>query len=143
MRNAARFFFIRHIFIALQKRNRAVIVTRRMLPVPVTSPKASEFTTVLMDVKWTLLRTLLAESRKSKARDSLMVMVLLRAMSSVTCPGPSMIFRPASPKAVPFGLTQVAPGAQNAAVLNHSSVVGLRSEERRVGKEWWERRGGG
>ena len=74
------------------------MVMRRMLPVPVTSPKVSEFTTVLIEAKWTLLKTLLAERRRSKARDSLMVMVLLMAMSRVTCPGPSMMFRPASPK---------------------------------------------
>src|SRR5207245_7939364 len=55
----------------------------------------------------------------------LMVIVLFTAMFSVTCPGPSMILRPASPKAAPLGLTQVALGAQNAAVLNHSSAVGL------------------
>src|SRR6266700_5231264 len=41
-----------------------------------------------------------------------------------TCPGPSMIFRPASPKLEPLGLTHVALGSQNAAVLNHLSVVG-------------------
>src|SRR5258708_12161532 len=41
-----------------------------------------------------------------------------------TCPGPSMIFRPASPKLEPLGLTHVELGAQKAAVLNHLSVVG-------------------
>src|SRR2546430_9078975 len=96
-----------------------------MLPVPVTSPNVNEFTTVLMDVKWTLLKTLLAESRRSRARDSLMEIVLLRAMFSVTCPGPSMMFRPASPKGVPFGLTHARLGAQKAAVLNHFPVLGL------------------
>src|ERR1700730_1249871 len=42
------------------------------------------------------------------------------------------MLRPALPKDAPLGLTQlaveVAAGAQNAAVLNHSSVVGLLSE---------------
>src|ERR1700720_1783734 len=46
-------------------------------------------------------------------------------MFSVTCPGPSIIFRPASPKLEPLGFTQVVLGAQNAAVLNHWRVVGL------------------
>src|SRR5689334_16611448 len=101
------------------------MVTRRMLPVPVTSPKVKEFTAVLTEVKRTLLKTLLAEKRRSKARDSLMVIVLFSDISSVTCPGPAMIFRPASPKAVPLGLTQEELGAQNAAVLNHSSAVRL------------------
>src|SRR5919109_440741 len=95
-----------------------------MLPVPVTSPKVSEFTTVLIEVKCTLLKTLLAEKRRSRALDSLMVIVLLRAMFSVNCAGPSMMFRPASPKPEPLGLTQVL-GSQNAAVLNHWSAVGL------------------
>src|SRR5207249_6541006 len=120
MRNAARFFSILCMVVAPQKRKRAVMVTRRMLPVPVTSPKAREFTTVLMEVKWALLKTLLADRRRSKARDSRMVMVLFMAMSRVTCPGPSMMLRPASPKAEPAGFAQVGP----------------RSEERRVGKAW-------
>src|SRR5215472_4295988 len=101
------------ISISLQKRERAVMVTRRMLPVPVTSPKVSEFTAVLIEVKRTLLKTLLAEKRRSRARDSLMVIVLFSDISSVTCPGPSMMLRPASPKAVPLGFTHVALGAQN------------------------------
>src|SRR5213078_140002 len=47
---------------------------------------------------------------------------------------PSMILRPASPKLVPLGLRQALTepgeldGAQKAAVLNHSSVVGLPKE---------------
>src|SRR5690242_4107734 len=101
------------------------MVTRRMLPVPVTSPKVNELTTVLIEVKCTLLKTLLAERRRSRARDSLMEIVLFTDMFSVTCPGPSMMFRPASPKGVPLGLTHVELGAQNAAVLNHSRAVGL------------------
>ena len=36
-----------------QKRKRACIVTRRMLPAATTSPKVSEFTAVLMEVKFT------------------------------------------------------------------------------------------
>src|SRR5262249_48407045 len=123
--NAARCRLMFRIFIASQNRKRAVIVTRRMLPVPVTSPKVKEFTAVLIDVKWTLLNTLLAENRRSRVLDSLMVIVLFKDMSSVTCPGPSMMFRPASPKGVSLGFTQVALGAQKAAVLNHSSAVGL------------------
>src|SRR5712691_2895680 len=57
-------------------------------------------------------------------------MVLLSAMLSENWPGPSMIKRPASPNADPAGFTQVVKvvGAQNAAVLNHSSEVGLLTE---------------
>lgn len=47
------------------------MVTRRMLFVAVTSPNVNEFTTVLMDVNCTILKTLLAEIRKSSERDSL------------------------------------------------------------------------
>src|SRR6267143_3261027 len=72
--------------------------------------------------------------RSSNARDSLTVMVLLRFISKMTCPGPSMILRPASPKELPLGFAQLVPeagvfapaeeaGEQNAAVLNHSRVV--------------------
>src|SRR5260370_32286134 len=71
-----------------------------------------------------VLKTLFAEMRRSRARDSLIVIVLLSDMFKETCPGPSIIFRPASPKLEPFGFVQVALGAQKAAVLNHSSVVG-------------------
>src|SRR2546430_4800480 len=81
-----------------------------------------------MDVKCTILKTLFAEMRRSSARDSLMVMVLSRDMFIETCPGPSIIFRPASPKLEPFGFTQGALGAQNAAVLNHLSTVGSLTE---------------
>src|SRR6266481_8460022 len=112
------------MFNFLQNRKRASNVTRRMPPVPVTSPNVNEFTTVLMDVKCTVLKTLFAEMRRSSARDSLTWIVLLSDMFMETCPGPSMIFRPALPKPEPLGLTQVALGAQNAAVLNHLSVVG-------------------
>src|ERR1700719_3217003 len=74
--------------------------------------------------------------RSSSARDSFIVMILPKFISNVTCPGPAMILRPASPKEVPLGFAQVLPdagvlppkeeaGEQNAAVLNHSSVVGL------------------
>src|ERR1700694_2540820 len=74
--------------------------------------------------------------RSSSARDSFIVMVLPKFMSNVIWPGPAMILRPASPKEVPLGFAQVLPeagelppkeeaGEQNAAVLNHSSVVGL------------------
>src|SRR5712692_6690902 len=77
--------------------------------------------------------------RSSSARDSFTVMVLLRFISKVTCPGPSMILRPASPKELPLGFAQVVPdagvfaateeaGEQNAAVSNHSSVVGELKE---------------
>src|SRR6266852_3436893 len=116
------------IFIFLQNRKRACIVTRRMPSVPVTSPNVNEFTTVLMEVKCTILKTLFAEMRSSRALDSLMVMVLLSDMFSETCPGPSIIFRPASPSLEPFGFTQGALGAQNAAVLNHLSTVGSLTE---------------
>src|SRR5580693_4739533 len=95
-----------------------------MLAVPVTSPNVKEFTTVLIEVRCTLLKTLLAEKRRSRARNSLIWKVLLTVMSNVTCPGPSMMFRPASPKLDPPGFTQVVLGAQNAAVLNHLRVVG-------------------
>src|SRR5216684_8313575 len=91
--------------------------------VPVTSPNVKEFTAVLMVVKWTILKILLAEMRRSSARDSLIVIVLLSDMFNETCPGPSIIFLPASPKPEPFGFAHAGPGAQNAAVLNHLSVV--------------------
>src|ERR1700720_3385800 len=73
--------------------------------------------------------------RSSSARDSLIVMIFAKFMSNMTCPGPSMMFRPASPNEVPLGFTHVVPeegvlepevsGEQNAAVLNHSRVVEL------------------
>src|SRR6266446_6185329 len=76
--------------------------------------------------------------RSSSARDSLTVMILAKFMSNVICRGPSMLLRPASPKELPLGFAQVLPepgvlppneaGEQNAAVLNHSSVVGLLIE---------------
>src|ERR1700731_2652555 len=76
--------------------------------------------------------------RSSSARDSFTVMVLLRFISKVTCPGPAMILRPASPKELPLGFEQVLPeagvlepevaGEQNAAVLNHSRVDALPNE---------------
>src|SRR5712692_873865 len=115
-------------FICPQNRKRACMVTRRMPPVPVTSPNVKELTTVLMEVKRTLLNTLFAEILKSSARDSLMVIVLFSDMFSETCPGPSIIFRPASPKREPPAFVHVALGAQNAAVLNHLSVVGSLTE---------------
>jgi len=62
---------VRRICIFLQNRKRACIVTRRMLAVPVISPKVNEFTAVLSAVKFTLLNTLFAEIRRSSARDSL------------------------------------------------------------------------
>src|SRR6266581_948706 len=77
-----------------------------------------------MAVKCTVLKTLFAEIRRSSARDSRTWIVLLSDMFIDTCPGPSMIFRPASPNLEPFPLAHVALGAQNAAVLNHLSVVG-------------------
>src|SRR5437879_13799091 len=49
-------------------------------------------------------------------------------MFMATCPGPSIIFRPASPKGEPSRLTHMVLGAQNAAVLNHLRVVGSLSE---------------
>src|SRR5258708_30921125 len=76
-----------------------------------------------MVVKCTILKILLAEIRRSSARDSLIWIVLFSVMFIATCRGPSIIFRPASPKPEPFGLAHVGPGAQNAAVLNHLSVV--------------------
>src|SRR5438270_13432737 len=77
--------------------------------------------------------------RSSRARDSFTVMVLLRFISKVTWPGPSIISRPASPNELPLGFAQVAPepgvlapneeaGEQNAAVLNHSRVLGELKE---------------
>src|SRR3984893_13636383 len=73
--------------------------------------------------------------RSSNARDSFTVMVLLKFMSNVICPGPRMMLRPASPNELPLGFAQVLPeagvlepkeeaGEQNAAVLNHSRVDG-------------------
>src|SRR5467141_1854163 len=76
--------------------------------------------------------------RSSSARDSLMVIIFAKFMSNVICPGPSIMLRPASPKEVPLGFAHVLPeagvlepeeaGEQNAAVLNHSRVVGLPNE---------------
>src|ERR1043166_2448804 len=77
--------------------------------------------------------------RNSNARDSLIVIIFARFMSKVTCPGPSIILRPASPNDVPLGLAHALlepgvlkpkeeAGEQNAAVLNHCSVVGLPME---------------
>src|SRR5580693_5175767 len=95
-----------------------------MLPAAVISPNVEEFTTVLMEVKCTLLKTLLAVRRRSSVRDSLMAIVLLMVMSKVTWPGPSIIFRPASPYCVGLPGGQFTLGLQNAAVLNHSRVLG-------------------
>src|SRR6267143_2292485 len=77
--------------------------------------------------------------RSSRARDSFTVIVLLRFMSNVICPGPSIMSRPASPKVLPVGLAHVLPepgelepkeetGEQKAAVLNHSRVDGDANE---------------
>src|SRR6266704_1948287 len=77
-----------------------------------------------MAVKCTVLKTLFAEIRRSSARDSRTWIVLLSDMFIDTCPGPSIMFLPASPKPEAVGLTHVALGAQKAAVLNHLSVVG-------------------
>src|SRR6267378_5013474 len=85
------------MFIFLQNRKRASNVTRRMPPVPVTSPNVNEFTTVLMDVKCTVLKTLFAETRSSSARDSLIWIVLLSDMLIETCPGPAMTFARSDP----------------------------------------------
>src|SRR4029077_7418067 len=60
--------------------------------------------------------------------DSLIVIVLLSVISSATCPGPSITFRPASPNRETAGFVQLALGAQNAAVLNHLSAVGSLTE---------------
>src|SRR5260370_18134278 len=98
--------------------------TGRTPPVPVASQKVKEFTTALMAVKCTVLKTLFAEMRRSRARDSLIVIVLLSDMFKETCPGPSIIFRPESPKLEPFGFVQVALGAQKPPVLTTFTVVG-------------------
>src|SRR6202022_791052 len=77
--------------------------------------------------------------RSSSARDSFIVMVLPRFISNTICPGPSMVLRPASPNELPLGFAHALPepgvlepkeeaGEQKAAVLNHSSVVGLLRE---------------
>src|SRR5215813_10932148 len=77
--------------------------------------------------------------RNSSARDSLMVIIFARFISNVTWPGPSIMFRPASPNDVPLGFAQapVDPGVlepnddageQKAAILNHCSVFGLLIE---------------
>src|SRR5579872_908954 len=79
------------------------------------------------------LKMLAAWMRSSSARDSLIVIDLLSDISITNCPGPSMMLRPASPNAVPFGLAQVfavpeeVDGAQNAAVLNHAAAEGFVS----------------
>src|SRR5713226_1579602 len=75
-----------------------------------------------------MLKILFAVRRKSSARDSLIVIVLLSDMFIETCPGPSMMFRPASPKVVGLPAGQVTSGVQNAAVLNHRKAVGLLAE---------------
>src|SRR6516162_10317466 len=104
------------------------MVTRRMLPTDTTSPKLRELTAVLIEEKFTWLKTLLAVKRKSSERDSLIGMVRLMLIFKTTVPGPSMMLRPASPKLVPAGLLQAALGAQNAAVLNHLSTDGFETE---------------
>src|SRR5215470_3204148 len=70
---------------------------------------------------------LFPEIRSSSARDSFIGIVRLREMLKTTLPGPSMMFRPASPKLEPLGFAQLGPGLQNALVLNHSFAVGLLS----------------
>src|SRR5215475_7573586 len=70
---------------------------------------------------------LFPEIRNSSARDSLIAMVRLSDILNTTLPGPSMMLRPASPKLEPAGFTQLMPGLQNAAVLNHSFALGLLS----------------
>src|ERR1700755_1861267 len=80
------------------------------------------------------LKILAAWMRSSSARDSLIVIDLLSDISITNCPGPSMMLRPASPKAVPLGFMQVfvvaagVGGAQNAALLTHSDAEGFASE---------------
>src|SRR5260370_24417653 len=75
-----------------------------------------------------MLKTLFADMRRSSARDSLIVIVLLSDIFIETCPGPWMIFRPASPKVVGLPAGQLTFGVQNAAVLNHRRAVGLLTE---------------
>src|SRR5580704_4775447 len=52
-------------------------------------------------------------------------MVLFSVMSNVTWPGPSIMFRPASPKVAELPAGQLTLGSQKAAVLNHLRAVGL------------------
>src|SRR5258708_9558132 len=77
--------------------------------------------------------------RSARGRVSVTVMVWMRFISKPTCPGPAMILRPASPKELPLGFAQLVPdagvfapaeeaGEQNAAVLNHSRVLGELNE---------------
>src|SRR5260370_35554578 len=75
-----------------------------------------------------MLKTLFADMRRSSARDSLIVIVLLSDIFIETCPGPWMIFRPTSPKVVALPAGQLTFGVQNAAVLNHRGSVGLLTE---------------
>src|SRR6202008_191823 len=104
--NMATSFRVDGMVIGSQKRKRAWTVMRRMLATEVTSPKGSEFTAVLMEAKVTWLKTLFAVKRRSRLRDSLMGIERLMLMFKIMLPGPSMVFRPASPKVEPTGFTQ-------------------------------------
>src|SRR6202142_50951 len=98
---------------------------RRIFDTPVTCPNVIEFTTELMPEKYAVLKTLFACILSSSDRVSLIVIVLFSVILNVNCAGPSMMFRPASPYVLPAGFVQSVPGVQNAAVLNHSAVVGF------------------
>ena len=73
------------------------MVIRRMLDTLVISPNCSELTVVFSPEKYGVLKMFVPCNLNSSDRVSLMVMVLLIAMSKVNCAGPSIMFRPASP----------------------------------------------
>src|ERR1700683_2839314 len=64
-----------------------------------------------------MLKMLVACARNSSVRDSFSGMILVKAMSNNFVPGPMMLLRRASPY-------WLVGGAANAAVLNHSPIVG-------------------
>src|SRR5579859_7229425 len=104
-----------------QNRYLAVNVTLRIDPTFVTCPNVGEFRMVSMVVYCGWLKTLFAETLSSSARVSFANKVLLTDMPKLNCRGPRMMLRLASPNC-PAG------GIMNAAVLNHSPMVGLLNE---------------
>ena len=68
----------------------ACTCTERMAAALVTSPNVREFSTTLIPLYWTVLKTLVAVTRASKERVSLRVMVRDKEALVETVPGPSM-----------------------------------------------------
>src|SRR5882672_9966624 len=90
-----------------------------MAPAPTTCPNVGELKVVSVEVKWTVLKTLLAERRTSRPCISFSWMFFAMDISNETVPGPIMMLRPALPN-TPAGVTK-------AALLNHAWMVGSLS----------------